>query len=84
MKKDRHETKDPADYYNVTVSMMIKRNAKEKVSHDPATLDGKPLNKALDKGFPYDDSDLDTTERAHHQASAGSATVAQIVGTLNG
>lgn len=81
MKKDRHETKDPADYYNVTVSMMIKRNAKEKVSHDPATLDGKPLNKALDKGFPYDDSDLDTTN--HHQSFA-SSTVGTIVGTLNG
>jgi hypothetical protein len=49
LKKDRHETKDPADYYNVTVSMMIKRNPKEVVTHDPATLDVKPLNNALDK-----------------------------------
>jgi len=70
LKKDRHETKDPADYYNVTVSMMIKRNAKEIKSFDPATVDGKPLNKALDKGFPYDDSDLDTTDRARHQGLA--------------
>jgi hypothetical protein len=83
LKKDRHETKDPADYYNVTVSMMIKRNAKEVKTFDPATLDGKPLNKALDKGFPYDDSDLDVSERAHHTLS-GKATVAQVVGTLNG
>ena len=83
LKKDRHETKDPADYYNVTVSMMIKRNPKETKSFDPATVDGKPLNKALDKGFPYDDSDIDTTERAHHQSSA-KATVGSIVGTLNG
>ena len=66
LKKDRHESKDPADYYNVTVSMMIKRNPKETKTFDPATLDGKPLNKALDKGFPYDDSDLDVSERAHH------------------
>jgi len=68
LKKDRHETKDPADYYNVTVSMMIKRNAKEIKTFDPATLDGKPLNKALDKGFPYDDSELDVS--AHHQSFA--------------
>jgi hypothetical protein len=26
LKKDRDETKDPADYYNVTVSMLVKRN----------------------------------------------------------
>ena len=58
LKKDRHETKDPADYYNVTVSMMIKRNPKNTKEFNSATLDGKPLNKALDKGFPYDDSDL--------------------------
>lgn len=26
LKQERNEKKDPADYYNVTVSMMIKRN----------------------------------------------------------
>lgn len=61
LKKDRHESKDPADYYNVTVSMMIKRNPKETKTFEPAQLDGKPLNKALDKGFPYDDSDIDVS-----------------------
>lgn len=63
--------------------MMIKRNAKEVKSFDPATIEGKPLNKALDKGFPYDDADLDVSDRAHHQSSA-KATVGSIVGTLNG
>ena len=58
LRKDRRETKDPADYYNITVSMMVKRNPKNTKTFEPATLDGKPLNKALDKGFPYDDSDL--------------------------
>jgi len=82
LKKDRHETKDPADYYNVTVSMMIKRNPKETKTFDPATLDGKPLNKALDKGFPYDDSDIDVSNRSPH--TLGQKTVAQVVGTLNG
>jgi hypothetical protein len=65
LKKDRAETKDPADYYNVTVSMMIKRNPKDIKKFEPATLEGKPLNKALDKGFPYDDSDIDVGEHAH-------------------
>jgi len=78
LKKDRHETKDPADYYNVTVSMMIKRNAKEIAKHDPATLDGKPLNKALDKGFPYDDSDLAVGAEVH--SHLGAKTVGQVVG----
>ena len=82
LKKDRHETKDPADYYNVTVSMMIKRNPKETKTFDPATLDGKPLNKALDKGFPYDDSDVDVSNRSTH--TLGQKTVGQVVGTLNG
>jgi hypothetical protein len=83
LKKDRHETKDPADYYNVTVSMMIKRNPKETKTFESATLDGKPLNKALDKGFPYDDSDVDVSNRAHHN-DLGAQTVKQVVGTLNG
>jgi hypothetical protein len=82
LKKDRHETKDPADYYNVTVSMMIKRNPKEIKKYEPAVLDGKPLNKALDKGFPYDDSDIDVSERAH--INVGDKSVKQIVGSLNG
>ena len=42
LKKDRDEKKDPADYYNVTVSMMIKRNQKdEKVYVKPTFGDDK-------------------------------------------
>ena len=55
LRKDRRETKDPADYYNITVSMMVKRNAVEAPKAAGATLDGKPLSQMLDKGFPYDD-----------------------------
>lgn len=29
LKKDRDEKKDPADYYNITVSMMVKRTPEE-------------------------------------------------------
>ena len=45
--------------------MMIKRNPKETKKYEPATFEGKPLNKALDKGFPYDDSAIDVGEHAH-------------------
>lgn len=59
LKKDRAEAKDQADYYNVTVSMMIKRSPDEK-SKGPA-LDpysgAVGLAATLDKGFPYDDGD---------------------------
>jgi hypothetical protein len=56
LKKDRHETKDPADYYNVTVSMMVKRNPKDiKTDWKDIEVDGKKLSQALDKGFPYDE-----------------------------
>jgi hypothetical protein len=65
LKQDRAETKDPADYYNVTVSMMIKRSPANTKTYSSATLDGKPLNKALDKGFPYDDANIDVSDKAH-------------------
>jgi len=58
LKKDRAEQKDPADYYNVTVSMMIKRNPKTIATFDTAKVDGKDLSKAIDKGFPYDEENV--------------------------
>lgn len=45
-------------------------------------MDGKPLNKALDKGFPYDDSDIDVGEHAHPMIAP--KTVKDVVGKLNG
>jgi len=59
LKKDRHETKDPADYYNVTVSMMVKRNSKDvKTDWKSIDMDGKTLSQAIDKGFPYDEETI--------------------------
>lgn len=63
LRKNRDEKKDPSDYYNVTVSMLIRRH------HDPIPLvqynnEGKSLADVLDKGFPYDDADIDFNERA--------------------
>merc|ERR1719372_20639 len=58
-KKDRNEIKDPSDYYNVTVSMMVQRKPLELAPaplRDPYVPDGTPgLASKLDKGFPYDD-----------------------------
>ena len=58
-KKDRGETKDICDYYNVTVSMMIRRKPLELAPAppiDPYNPSGaSALASTLDKGFPYDD-----------------------------
>ena len=58
-KKNRNETKDISDYYNVTVSMMVRRKPAEAAAapaRDPYAPDGAPnLAATLDKGFPYDD-----------------------------
>ena len=58
-RKNRNESKDTSDYYNVTVSMMVKRRPAEVASapaRDPYAPDGAPaLAATLDKGFPYDD-----------------------------
>jgi hypothetical protein len=63
-KGDRDEKKDTSDYYNVTVSMMIRR-IPEDTAHPP-TVDpyngGVPLASTLDKGFPYDDGDNTTDD----------------------
>merc|ERR1712017_32636 len=44
-RKDRNETKDTSDYYNVTVSMMIRRRPAEAAAapaRDPYAPDGAP------------------------------------------
>merc|ERR1712230_271160 len=57
--KERNETKDTSDYYNITVSMMVQRKPLELAPaplRDPYAPDGSPsLASTLDKGFPYDD-----------------------------
>jgi hypothetical protein len=58
-RKNRNESKDTSDYYNVTVSMMVRRKPAEASAapaRDPYAPDGAPsLAATLDKGFPYDD-----------------------------
>jgi len=58
-RKNRNESKDVSDYYNVTVSMMVQRRpaaAASAPARDPYAPNGAPtLASTLDKGFPYDD-----------------------------
>ena len=58
-RKNRNEAKDTSDYYNVTVSMMVRRKPVEATAapaRDPYAPDGSAsLASTLDKGFPYDD-----------------------------
>jgi hypothetical protein len=58
-RKNRNESKDTSDYYNVTVSMMVRRKPAEASAapaRDPYNPEGNPsLAATLDKGFPYDD-----------------------------
>merc|ERR1711868_249397 len=52
--KERNEQKDTSDYYNVTVSMMVRRKPVEAAAA-PASGGSVSLASSLDKGFPYDD-----------------------------
>lgn len=84
LNENRHETKDPDDHYNITVSMMVRRLPEPTTA--PKTLDkyngGESLAARLDKGFPYDD-DGDLTEST--QSFKKKAPSAQTnVGVLNG
>ena len=60
LSEDRHETKDPDDHYNITVSMMVRRLPAPEAAVEITPYNGH-LAASLDKGFPYDD-DGDITE----------------------
>lgn len=65
LKKDLAESQDRSDYYNVTVSFMVKRqSADAQTIPDPIQIDGKNLAAMLEKGFPYDDVEFNANERA--------------------
>ena len=86
LKKDRDEKKDPADYYNITVSMMVKRVPEVTAApplRDP--YDGsKTLTQTLDKGFPYDDGDNSIDAQTPNWQNPGSHSGRTNVGKLNG
>jgi len=81
LKKNRNESKDLNDYYNVTVSMMIQRTPESKIDYNDIKMeDGKTLAASLDKGFPYDDAYLATS----NLESLKSLTVKDIVQKMQG
>ena len=47
--KNRSEAKDTADFYNITVSMLVRRGSVLSAASSTG------LYKTLDNGFPYDD-----------------------------
>ena len=85
MKESRDEEKDISDYYNVTVSMMIKRKPEAAGPIKPLLgEDGKPLAQSLDKGFPYDDGDTTIDNQTPRFAKGKNPTKGTIVSQLNG
>lgn len=85
LKQDRDEAKDPADYYNVTVSMMIKRD--ELAAKQTPACDGHcntTLISQLDKGFPYDDSNLHVETNEANMKALKQMSVKDVVGKLEG
>jgi hypothetical protein len=81
LNEDRHETKDPDDHYNITVSMMVRRlPAPELDAAVPTTI--PHLAATLDKGFPYDD-DGDLTDSTESFKKKAPSTATNI-GVLNG
>ena len=85
LKKDRDEKKDIADYYNVTVSMMVKRVPEATAAppiRDP--YDGtRGLAAMLDKGFPYDDGDNTADDQTPNWRNPKKNSITN-VGKLNG
>ena len=84
LQENRHETKDPDDHYNITVSMMVRRLPEPTTA--PKVLDkyngGESLAARLDKGFPYDDDgDLTESTQSFKKKAPSSQTN---VGVLNG
>jgi len=81
LKENRNESKDLNDYYNVTVSMMIQRTPESKIDYDDIKMaDGKTLANSLDKGFPYDDSNIATS----NLESISTLTVKDVVQKMQG
>lgn len=71
LKQNRDEIKDPNDYYNVTVNMMIKRSP---LAGPGKVLDqwngGEYIAPKLDKGFPYDDGDNTISDKVKGPAKS--------------
>lgn len=74
--------KDPADYYNISVNLLVKRKPSITPTYPVETFEGKTLGQAIDKGFPYDDLDIKPNEYAKHPAEV--TVKGKILGKMNG
>ena len=85
LKANRDESKDLADYYNITVSMMVKRVPEDTVKTPKRDkYDGsKSLAETLDKGFPYDDGDNSIDDQTPNWKNP-KVVLANTIGKLNG
>jgi hypothetical protein len=81
----REETKDMSDHYNITMTVMVKRDPETAHTPPPAeTFDGgKTLSKIIDKGFPYDDGDNSIEDQTPKWSKKKTETPIN-VGKLNG
>jgi hypothetical protein len=71
----------------VTVNLLIRRTPPPKEAAQLLKIDGVPLKRALDKGFPYDDADITHEEWAkpHTQLhNLGEVESGKIVAMLSG
>jgi hypothetical protein len=82
LKQERDEIKDPNDYYNVSINMMIKRvpNLGPNKVLD-AWNGGEQITPKLDKGFPYDDGDNTISDKVKGSQPSDKGKAA---GKLNG
>merc|ERR1712086_536858 len=85
LKGNRDETKDMSDHYNITMTVMVKRDPE--TAHTPPPADvfdgGKTLSKIIDKGFPYDDGDNSIEDQTPKWSKKKTDTAIN-VGKLNG
>ena len=74
-----------SDHYNITMTVMVKRDPEEAHTPPPAeTFDGgKTLSKIIDKGFPYDDGDNSIEDQTPKWSKKKTETPIN-VGKLNG
>lgn len=79
---DLKERKEFSDYYNITVSMIIRRLPELQTGPPDYVTQSTGLAASLDKGFPYDDNDsmLDEVASTWYNAPVGGT----VVGKLNG
>lgn len=88
LKNDRDEVKDSSDHYNITVSLMVRRDPEyiTALATNATDLyaDGTSLTSSLDKGFPYDDGDNSIEDASYMYAKRPEPDVSMLLGKLNG